>query len=135
MLGPEDVTLDPEEAQPTSAVHQPPEVWNRSVSSELSNPPPAYGRWRGSVRADPELLHWQAVTSPTDSDDSIPSPIYEETPGAATNTESPPSYKTRESPARTRAGTNNVSEHIPKPEMVEGRGIGAMQSIHEDNRP
>ena len=24
-------------------------------------PPPAYGRWRGSYRMDPELLHWRRV--------------------------------------------------------------------------
>jgi hypothetical protein len=25
----------------------------------LAQPPPAYGLWRGSVRLDPNLLHWQ----------------------------------------------------------------------------
>jgi hypothetical protein len=27
----------------------------------LRSPPPAYGRWRGSWRMDPELLHWRRV--------------------------------------------------------------------------
>ena len=27
----------------------------------LKHPPPAYGLWRGSVRLDPNLLHWQRV--------------------------------------------------------------------------
>ncbi|MCJ1326732.1 hypothetical protein MMC10_003397 [Thelotrema lepadinum] len=29
----------------------------------LTPPPPAYGLWRGSVRVDPNLLHWQRVES------------------------------------------------------------------------
>ncbi|KAF1347528.1 hypothetical protein BDV97DRAFT_355383 [Delphinella strobiligena] len=32
-------------------------------------PPPAYGRWRGSVRADPDLVHWQRVGQGSDGDD------------------------------------------------------------------
>ena len=27
----------------------------------VRSPPPAYGRWRGSYRMDPELLHWRRV--------------------------------------------------------------------------
>jgi hypothetical protein len=30
-------------------------------------PPPAYGLWRGSVRLDPNLLHWQRVQHETSS--------------------------------------------------------------------
>lgn len=29
-------------------------------------PPPAYGRWRGSIRADPNLVHWQRVGQGSD---------------------------------------------------------------------
>lgn len=29
-------------------------------------PPPAYGRWRGSRRLDPDLLHWQRVEGATE---------------------------------------------------------------------
>lgn len=29
-------------------------------------PPPAYGRWRGSIRADPSLVHWQRVGQGSD---------------------------------------------------------------------
>jgi len=34
----------------------------------IKRPPPAYGRWRGSVRADPDLLHWLPVSRNTDDD-------------------------------------------------------------------
>lgn len=29
--------------------------------ANIRPPPPAYGRWRGSYRMDPELLHWRRV--------------------------------------------------------------------------
>ena len=29
--------------------------------AHIRPPPPAYGRWRGSYRMDPELLHWRRV--------------------------------------------------------------------------
>jgi len=31
------------------------------ISVALPSPPPAYGAWRCSVRADPDLLHWHKV--------------------------------------------------------------------------
>ncbi|KAK0509151.1 hypothetical protein JMJ35_008522 [Cladonia borealis] len=31
------------------------------AEKELPPPPPAYGLWRSSVRADPNLIHWQSV--------------------------------------------------------------------------
>ncbi|KAK3173661.1 hypothetical protein OEA41_006993 [Lepraria neglecta] len=31
---------------------------------ELPPPPPAYGLWRSSVRADPNLIHWQSIGQP-----------------------------------------------------------------------
>ncbi|KAM0719898.1 hypothetical protein Q7P37_004033 [Cladosporium fusiforme] len=41
-------------------------------------PPPAYGSTACSVRADPELLHWQAVLAPVVIEGGLPSPGYEE---------------------------------------------------------
>lgn len=46
----------------------------------VRSPPPAYGRWRGSYRMDPALLHWRRVGSAEDSEqrssvDTAP-PIY-----------------------------------------------------------
>jgi hypothetical protein len=32
-----------------------------SQETPVRMPPPAYGRWRGSYRMDPELLHWRRV--------------------------------------------------------------------------
>lgn len=121
---PEEVRPDTREAQPSAAVHQTPDVWDKNV--DVPNPPPAYGKWRGSVRADPELLHWQTVPSPTDSD--IPSPTYEESP-QGNQTRAPPSYRTRDSPARTRQ-VREVSQEAAQaqahePEMFEVRGVGA----------
>lgn len=52
-----------------------------SHSSGCKAPPPAYGSTKCSVRADPELLHWQAVPSPVmlgGEGDGLPSPGYEE---------------------------------------------------------
>lgn len=40
-------------------------MWDDEKAPEekesLKQPPPAYGLWRGSVRLDPNLLHWQRV--------------------------------------------------------------------------
>lgn len=78
-------------------------------------PPPAYGLWRCSVRADPELLHWRRVDSghasplspgrswPSSSSSSSSSP----TSTSASSTSSatapsparPPSYEAATSPA------------------------------------
>lgn len=33
----------------------------KKVISPVAPPPPVYGQWRGSVRADPNLLHWARV--------------------------------------------------------------------------
>lgn len=123
LVGTDEVRLDPDEAQPSSAVHQPPEVWDKDSAKNIANPPPAYGRWRGSVRADPALLHWHPLPSPEEEVISIPSPTYEEVPHTESIASSPPSYKTKESPARPRAEmTTRVLQATP--EMIEGRGIG-----------
>lgn len=70
---------------------------NPSVAVVPTAPPPAYGLWRCSVRADPNLLHW--VRSPTSAHQSSPlvSPItpLDQVPRAAEaahNESSPPSY-------------------------------------------
>lgn len=102
------------------------ESWNKSPSP-IANPPPAYGRWRGSVRANPDLLHWQAIPSPIDDDaQELPSPTYEEAMLAQRT--GPPSYVTRESPARTASRDDvrasvlrraDAQEQVAEPEMVE----------------
>jgi len=109
--------------------------WDKA-ESPIANPPPAYGRWRGSVRANPDFLHWQAIPSPIDDDaQELPSPTYEEAMLAQRT--GPPSYVTRESPARSasrdevrasvmlRAG-EQVRVVEVEPEMVEvvGNGVG-----------
>ncbi|KAF2861636.1 hypothetical protein K470DRAFT_34143 [Piedraia hortae CBS 480.64] len=46
----------------------------------LTQPPPAYGRWRNSVRVDPKYLHWKAVEVTETGTDAgnLPSPRYED---------------------------------------------------------
>ncbi|CZT17566.1 uncharacterized protein RCC_03400 [Ramularia collo-cygni] len=111
----DDVLADENVAQPTTGADHSSHLWDKEVDT-IPNPPPAYGRWRGSVRADPDLLHW--VPSPTSSDREVmPSPTYEEG--------SPPSYMTRESPARQRelqeARAGIARSVIAEPEMLEVR--------------
>ena len=128
---PEDeVRPDSREAEPTATVEveQPESGWDNDVEGAC-NPPPAYGKWRGSVRANPDYLHWQAVRSPVDVDaPELPSPTYEEATSAERT--SPPSYVTRESPARRRdvqddqSDAARVQSQAVEPEMVEVRGVG-----------
>lgn len=135
----DEVRPDSREAEPTADANLGVAVvdWDKDVEA-VPNPPPAYGRWRGSVRANPDLLHWQPVASPVDHrSPDLPSPTYEEavTPGRT----GPPSYVTRESPARRRevqdvdeaevtaAQPQTATVEDAAPEMVEGRGIGLAQ--------
>jgi hypothetical protein len=37
------------------------DIQRSSQETPVRLPPPAYGRWRGSYRMDPELLHWRRV--------------------------------------------------------------------------
>lgn len=37
------------------------ETASQASPANIRPPPPAYGRWRGSYRMDPELLHWRRV--------------------------------------------------------------------------
>ena len=123
----DEVRPDSRDAQPTAsaALEPPPLVWDKD-GNNMKNPPPAYGRWRGSVRANPDLLHWQAVSSPQDpGTPALPSPTYEETMAAGRT--GPPSYVTRDSPARRRevreAGPEAHTQAV-EPEMVEVGSAG-----------
>ncbi|KAK6425566.1 hypothetical protein LTR95_016242 [Oleoguttula sp. CCFEE 5521] len=118
----DDILADTSEAQPSAAVHQTPDVWD-PAKEPVTQPPPAYGKWRGSTRADPELLHWRVLPSPTDT---IPSPTYEEVEREAPD--GPPSYRTRGTPER-RAGQleQDGREDGRRVEMFEVRGGGAEQ--------
>ena len=123
----DEISMEPISAeQPVEATQIPPHEWNKVVQT-VQNPPPAYGRWRGSVRANPDLLHWQPIPSPK-SPELPPSPTYEEVM-ASTQNGSPPSYVTRDSPARRRE-MDDVEErvaqvaHVVEPEMVEVRTVG-----------
>ncbi|KAI9708328.1 MAG: hypothetical protein M1820_004032 [Bogoriella megaspora] len=76
-LEPEEWGGSPElgEDSPSPASQHPPEVGEmeerhdnrtfdglllqKEVETKVAGPPPAYGLWRSSVRADPNLLHWQ----------------------------------------------------------------------------
>ncbi|KAH9826305.1 hypothetical protein Tdes44962_MAKER03565 [Teratosphaeria destructans] len=129
-------------------------TWDKDLDANLPHPPPpAYGRWRGSVRANPELLHWSPVVPP--GTPAMPSPTYETAMrdavrGAMAMEEqqgqdevviveirtSPPSYSS--SPARRipeevarqtqaeaiGAGGGDRPSSFGEPEMIEGRGIG-----------
>ena len=129
----DEVRPDSREALPTAGAERASQAygWDKEVDAVL-NPPPAYGRWRGSVRADPDLLHWQPIPSPVDpGTPTLPSPTYEEVMSAGhpvEQTTEPPSYVTRDSPERRREMNGGVPEHaqaqVVQPEMVEGRGIG-----------
>ena len=127
----EEVRPDSREAAPSASAHRASRlVWDKTVPS-IANPPPAYGRWRGSVRADPELLHWAAVPSPTElNTPALPSPTYEEAMAAAREEgiSGPPSHVARGSTARRREVVDATRAQGPEieagPEMVEGRGSG-----------
>ena len=136
----DEVRPDSREAEPTATADLGVSVvdWDKDVEA-LPNPPPAYGRWRGSVRANPDLLHWQPVPSPVDHHTpDLPSPTYEE--AVTPQRTGPPSYVTRATPAREREGQDvgvgvdvagvqaqAATVEDAAPEMVEGRGIGLAQ--------
>lgn len=125
-LSSDDIRSDPLIAQPTAGAEVTRDAWDKDAV-EIPNPPPAYGRWRDSRRADPNLLHWQAVPSPvTPGTPALLSPTYEEAMAAGAQDESPPSYMTRDSPARQRemreARAGSVRSQVVELEMVEARG-------------
>ena len=131
----DEIRPDTAEARPTATVEDAPDEWDKEMK-DVANPPPAYGRWRGSVRANPDLLHWQVIPSPVDTDvPDLPSPTYEEAQRAHLAAHSgqaitgPPSYVTRDSPARRREvqepGSNLAQAQAVEPEMFEVRNAGS----------
>ncbi|KAK0311917.1 hypothetical protein LTR01_002831 [Friedmanniomyces endolithicus] len=127
----DEVRPDSREAEPSASADRASILAFDKDIDDLPKPPPAYGRWRGSVRVNPDFLHWQAIPSPTEPDTpALPSPTYEEAMAAepAEQRSQPPSYVTRESPARRREMRDRRSglalAQEVQPEMVEGRGIG-----------
>lgn len=128
----DEVRPDSREAQPTPSADRASRAWETKVD-DLPNPPPAYGRWRGSVRANPDLLHWQAIPSPIGPETpALPSPTYEEAMAADLQATGPSSYVTRDSPARRRDVQNarpglaqaQAAEQEVVPEMFGARGAG-----------
>lgn len=126
----DEIRPDSHEAAPTPAISNISlQAWDKRIDF-LPNPPPAYGRWRGSVRANPDLLHWQSMPSLVDPETpALPSPTYEEAvagreQGAAAATATLPSFMTRDSPERRRELRNArpelVRSQTVEPEMVEG---------------
>lgn len=121
----DEIRTGPSRALPTLTTQ---DHWNKDIQP-LSKPPPAYGKRRDSVRANPDLLHW--ARSPVSPDaPALPSPTYEEAMAAQQENRSsshPPSYMTRDSPARrmnmqeARAGT--ATSQVASPEMVETRPV------------
>ncbi|TKA60968.1 hypothetical protein B0A55_11754 [Friedmanniomyces simplex] len=124
----DEVRPDSREAEPSAGADRASRIAFDKDVDELPKPPPAYGRWRGSVRVNPDYLHWQAIPSPTEPDTpALPSPTYEEAMATEQRSQ-PPSYMTRDSPARRREmqhGRPDLAQaQGVEPEMVEGRGIG-----------
>ncbi|KAK0278789.1 hypothetical protein LTR35_009054 [Friedmanniomyces endolithicus] len=124
----DEVRPDSREAEPSASADRASTLAFDKDIDDLPKPPPAYGRWRGSVRVNPDLLHWQAIPSPTEPDTpALPSPTYEEAMATEQRSQ-PPSYVTRESPARRREMTDGrpglARAQEVEPEMVEGRGNG-----------
>lgn len=121
----DEVCTDSIVANPAAAM-QTPHDWDKD-SPKVANPPPAYGRWRDSVRANPDLLHW--VPSPISPGTPVlPSPTYEAIAagGWDDRQSNPPSYRTRDSPARQRqmqeARARVEDVEVVEPEMFEVRG-------------
>ncbi|KAI7259917.1 hypothetical protein KC345_g10198 [Hortaea werneckii] len=105
-----------------------PHAWNKDIDI-LPHPPPAYGRWRGSVRANPDLLHWQPIPSPIDPETpALPSPTYEEAmqEHCSGSTSESPMCAHRESPERRRevrtARPELARSQAVEPEVMEERG-------------
>lgn len=111
----DDTLTDENIVEPAARAQEAAPLWNKEVD-HLPNPPPAYGRWRGSVRADPALLHW--VPSPTSPEGpALPSPNYEDAVQAPS-----PSYRTRESAERQRTiGRARAANQVAETEMLEVR--------------
>jgi hypothetical protein len=128
-----------------TAVDENVDNWSKPATSVI-HPPPAYGRWRGSVLANPDLLHWQAVhNAATDVDPALPSPAYvaevddvtsaahdkqvptaEAAPGESAMILPPTYYK---SPSRMKARVAEaVQVQAVEPEMIEVKMVGVGRS-------
>ncbi|KAL9094028.1 MAG: hypothetical protein Q9165_003698 [Trypethelium subeluteriae] len=83
----------------------------KETSTKIEGPPPAYGLWRSSVKADPNLLHWQLNPNP------IPSPN-------PTNLNI--SISVQSSPAIPQHGAGSHSPQLnPHPGVSDGAGTGS----------
>jgi hypothetical protein len=72
-------------------------------SKDVAPPPPAYGRWRGSVRVDPNLIHWERANPG-------------ERPLSEGTIRRPPSYAVGEEASESQeAAPGNVDELNEKP--------------------
>ncbi|CAF9920481.1 hypothetical protein IMSHALPRED_004918 [Imshaugia aleurites] len=85
-----------EEAEEAEAVALPP-------------PPPAYGLWRSSVRADPNLIHWQAIGHNDDVQQETREMVF------AGTGHRPPSYTSHDQPERV---FDDRVEGVLEPEPV-----------------
>ncbi|KAL9010369.1 MAG: hypothetical protein Q9173_004693 [Seirophora scorigena] len=75
----------------------------------VQHPPPAYGLWRSSVRANPDLIHWQR------NDGSLLRQCEGETPDLAQHPAMrPPTYHSRE-PLREPEAASSVYSASPLP--------------------
>ncbi|KAI6839170.1 hypothetical protein KC342_g3634 [Hortaea werneckii] len=128
----DDIRADARDGIPPPTNHDTsPHAWNKDLDI-LPHPPPAYGRWRGSVRANPDLLHWQPIPSPIDPETpALPSPTYEEAmqEHCSEPTSESPVCAHRDSPERRRevrtARPELARSQAVEPEVVEERGVRA----------
>lgn len=87
-----------------------PDVLDREVEAgsekELPAPPPVYGNWRGSRRADPDLIHWQLHTNQPDVQREARALIF------AGSGHRPPSYTSNEM-VEGAVGVRTVERPLP----------------------
>jgi hypothetical protein len=57
----EELALEDDDIDPADADTREDGDEEKKVRAKVTQPPPAYGLWRSSVRVDPNLLHWQRV--------------------------------------------------------------------------
>ncbi|KAI6896658.1 hypothetical protein D0867_13090 [Hortaea werneckii] len=129
----DDIGPDSRDGMPLPTNNRPSlHAWNKDIDVLPHPPPPAYGRWRGSVRANPDLLHWQPIPSPIDPETpALPSPTYEEAMSDIHQgpTSESPVCTHQDSPERRRevrtARPELARSQMVEPEVVEERGVRA----------
>ncbi|KAI7527456.1 hypothetical protein KC331_g16333, partial [Hortaea werneckii] len=129
----DDIRPDSRDGMPSPTNNRPSlHAWNKDIDVLPHPPPPAYGRWRGSVRANPDLLHWQPIPSPIDPETpALPSPTYEEAMSGIHQgpTSESPVCAHRDSPEGRRevrtARPELARSQTVEPEVVEERGVRA----------